>query len=241
MTGYSIDEVSKMSGITTRSVRNYLRKYRQLFLLRRGAYNSLVFNDADVETLIKIRTLLREGLKGEDIVTRVQEERKNPTMHVSRSDAPTTVATTDQQQALTAFFGRTEALLVQLCEDNLRMRQRMDRLEGTVLSTLEASPARRSTPLLEGPPRRESHDEALNIELPHFLVAARDGALAMGRAVYYTLFKRPARGAVGYVEGPAPQRPSRPARRAEEESAAAGAATHEADSDESKAPAPRAS
>ena len=55
---YSIQEVSKITGITVRSLRNYLKTYENLLNPRRGYYNSLIFSAEDVQAFVMIKTLI---------------------------------------------------------------------------------------------------------------------------------------------------------------------------------------
>ena len=71
---YSIQEVSKITGITVRSLRNYLKTYESLLEPRRGYYNSLIFSAEDVQIFVMIKTLIKDGFKHSDIVEKVTDE-----------------------------------------------------------------------------------------------------------------------------------------------------------------------
>ena len=71
---YSIQEVSKITGITVRSLRNYLKTYESLLEPRRGYYNSLIFSAADVQAFVMIKTLIKDGFKQSEIVAKVTKE-----------------------------------------------------------------------------------------------------------------------------------------------------------------------
>ena len=71
---YSIQEVSKITGITVRSLRNYLKTYDSLLDPRRGYYNSLIFSAEDIQIFVMIKTLIKDGFKHSDIVEKVTDE-----------------------------------------------------------------------------------------------------------------------------------------------------------------------
>ena len=71
---YSIQEVSKITGITVRSLRNYLKTYENLLNPRRGYYNSLIFSAEDVQAFVMIKTLIKDGFKHSDIIEKVTDE-----------------------------------------------------------------------------------------------------------------------------------------------------------------------
>ena len=71
---YSIQEVSKITGITVRSLRNYLKTYDSLLDPRRGYYNSLIFSAEDIQIFVMIKTLIKDGFKHSDVVEKVTDE-----------------------------------------------------------------------------------------------------------------------------------------------------------------------
>ena len=71
---YSIQEVSNITGITVRSLRNYLKTYEDLLEPRRGYYNSLIFSAEDIQIFVMIKTLIKDGFKHLDIVEKVTDE-----------------------------------------------------------------------------------------------------------------------------------------------------------------------
>ena len=71
---YSIQEVSKITGITVRSLRNYLKTYESLIDPRRGYYNSLIFSAEDIHIFVMIKTLIKDGFKHSDVVQKVSDE-----------------------------------------------------------------------------------------------------------------------------------------------------------------------
>ncbi len=73
---YTIQEVADLTGITVRTLRNYLKGYDEILTPKRGYYNSLVFSEVDVKTFVMIKTLIKDGLKQEQILDKVREERE---------------------------------------------------------------------------------------------------------------------------------------------------------------------
>lgn len=71
---YTIQEVSQLTGITVRTLRNYLKSYENLIEPRRGYYNSLIFDQEDVQIFVMIKTLIKDGFKPEEIDQKVQEQ-----------------------------------------------------------------------------------------------------------------------------------------------------------------------
>lgn len=71
---YSIHEVSKITGITVRSLRNYLKTYEELLQPRRGYYNSLIFSAEDVQAFVMIKTLIKDGFKQSEVIEKVTAE-----------------------------------------------------------------------------------------------------------------------------------------------------------------------
>ncbi|MCO4783160.1 MAG: MerR family transcriptional regulator [Candidatus Cloacimonetes bacterium] len=71
---YTIQEVAELTGITVRTLRNYLKSYEELVQPKRGYYNSLIFSKEDINCFVMIKTLIKDGFKKEEIVTKVQSE-----------------------------------------------------------------------------------------------------------------------------------------------------------------------
>ncbi len=71
---YSILEVSQLTGITVRTLRNYLRTYQELLEPRRGYYNSLIFSGEHVKVFVMIKTLIKDGFKASEIQQKIQTE-----------------------------------------------------------------------------------------------------------------------------------------------------------------------
>jgi DNA-binding transcriptional MerR regulator len=74
---YPISEVARLTGITVRSLRNYLKSYEELLSPKRGYYNSLIFNESDLHTFVMIKTLIKDGLKQAEIIERIKQEKVN--------------------------------------------------------------------------------------------------------------------------------------------------------------------
>jgi DNA-binding transcriptional MerR regulator len=87
---YSIQEVSKLTGITVRSLRNYLKCYEEILTPKRGYYNSLIFSDLDVQVFVMIKTLIKDGFKQEEIIEKIKTEMPSETETENSSPAPVT-------------------------------------------------------------------------------------------------------------------------------------------------------
>jgi DNA-binding transcriptional MerR regulator len=71
---YTILEVSQLTGITVRTLRNYLKVYQELLEPRRGYYNSLIFSEVHVKVFVMIKTLIKDGFKASEVLKKVQAE-----------------------------------------------------------------------------------------------------------------------------------------------------------------------
>ena len=71
---FSIQEVSQLTGISVRSLRNYLRTYPEVLQPKRGYYNSLLFSERDINAFVMIKTLIKDGFKNNEIIEKVNEE-----------------------------------------------------------------------------------------------------------------------------------------------------------------------
>ncbi|MCJ8344522.1 helix-turn-helix domain-containing protein [bacterium] len=71
---YTIQEVGELTGITVRTLRNYLKSYEELVQPKRGYYNSLIFSKEDINCFVMIKTLIKDGFKKEEIIVKVQSE-----------------------------------------------------------------------------------------------------------------------------------------------------------------------
>lgn len=190
MAQHNIEEVSKLTGITVRSLRNYLRRYREHLRPARGLCNALVFSDEDVETFVKIRTLLREGKARPEIHETLRGETDDEPMVVRRADetgGPPAVVRADP--ALLAQLDRQAALLERLLEQNLALVTRVEDLETQVRMTRERAP-RLPAP---APPRqvRVRRRNHLALPLPYFLLRAGDGARAVLSGIATLIRRRP--------------------------------------------------
>ena len=63
-----------MTGISVRSLRNYLRTYPEVLQPKRGYYNSLLFSERDINAFVMIKTLIKDGFKNNEIIEKVNEE-----------------------------------------------------------------------------------------------------------------------------------------------------------------------
>ncbi|PCJ21517.1 MAG: hypothetical protein COB02_02675 [Candidatus Cloacimonadota bacterium] len=71
---YTIQEVAELTGITVRTLRNYLKSYEELVQPKRGYYNSLIFSKEDINCFVMIKTLIKDSFKKEEIIIKVQAE-----------------------------------------------------------------------------------------------------------------------------------------------------------------------
>lgn len=173
---HTIDEVAELTGISVRSVRNYLRLYREFLQPGRGPCNSLLFRDADVETLVRIRARLRQGATRVEIRKRLAGGQEQDEMTVVRRpdpappvEAPPPPETALAPRGLTAAIEHQTELMERILAENLAMRERIARLERSITAQLD-DPRRRRV-------RRRSG--ALEIRVPYFLLRAGDGARAL--------------------------------------------------------------
>lgn len=88
---YPISEVSRLTGITVRSLRNYLKTYEELLLPKRGYYNSLIFYENDLRTFVMIKALIKDGLKQSEIIEKIKAEKENanhsePSIHINQQE-----------------------------------------------------------------------------------------------------------------------------------------------------------
>lgn len=185
MADYNIHEVSGISGITVRSLRNYLRLYGEHFSPARGACNSLIFNDEDVKTFVRIRTYLREG-KDRSEIHKILEEGQPEGELVVRSGSPAPESTGRLEHQLET---QTQ-LLTALVQENQKLRQRLDVMEVRLGLRLDGPPRAQ----LEAPGARpKSRSGSLALPLPYFLTRWADGARAGVAALRRLVFGRPQR------------------------------------------------
>lgn len=212
MSGYSIQEVATHTGITVRSLRNYLRRYGDHLRPTRGACNALVFGEADLETFVKIRTLLREGKSRDEIlallggdpvedlvVRRAEDEAGAPRPDPARSSetalAPhpgeAAPAVPVEITALATQLATQNDLLRQLLQENAALRQKVDVLEVRLELRRGEAPQLPVTVPRKIPLKRGK----LQVPLPYFMLRLKDGAQAVLKAVSSTFFEsRPNQG-----------------------------------------------
>lgn len=184
MADYSIQEVAEVSGISVRSLRNYLRHYRDYLRPGRGACNALVFEDEDVRTFLKIRTLLREGRSREEIQSLLGEGSTGGEMVIRRSDEP---ALPPGLETLSSQLQLQSQLMERLLEENVALRKRLEGLErrlATPPDGLAAAPLQLPRQI---PVRRRG---TVSIRVPWFLLRMSDGARALAMGVAAALFPR---------------------------------------------------
>lgn len=202
---YTIHDVARLTGITVRSLRNYLRLYEDHLHPERGSCNSLLFGESDLDAFVRIRTYLREGRdrdeiqgllagdeSGTELVVRRQGEATEAIAGVSPSPIPAGTSTLPVAPGfadLSGIQGCLELqtrLLEELVAENRKLRERVDVLE--VRLELRRDEGR---PLLPAPARtRPVRSGSLRVPVPWFLLRLKDGARAVVTAVYSTLFAK---------------------------------------------------
>ncbi len=213
---YTIQDVARLTGITVRSLRNYLRLYEDHLNPERGACNSLLFGEEDLEAFVRIRTYLREGrdraeiqdlLAGDQpevgIVIRRQGENGDASgaggetvLGSSAVAVPSVaagggaVATTVAPHAIVDLSGVQSCLELQnrLLEELVAENRKLrERVE--VLEVRLELRREQERPMLPAPPRtRPARSGSLRLPVPWFVLRLKDGARAMMTAVYSTLF-----------------------------------------------------
>jgi DNA-binding transcriptional MerR regulator len=184
MSDYSISEASQVTGISVRSLRNYLRQYGDFLHPTRGNCNALVFQEEEIRTFLKIRTLLREGRSREEVSRRLSGEVPEHEMVIRRADlAPEAEA----NQKILEQLDLQRQVLERLVGENLALRERLEVMEvrfGLRHETL--SPPLPSSSRRQLPVRRSLR--FMEIPLPYFLLRMTDGARAFTAAMAAALF-----------------------------------------------------
>lgn len=193
MPRYTIQELASVTGISVRSLRNYLHAFPEHLHPERGSCNSLLFGDADAEAFLRIRTLLREGRTRDQVRELLGQGKDEAAMVIRRAEAPAEPAgppaLAAPAEALGALVTRLDLqneLLGRLVSENTALRERLEVLE--VRLRLREGPT--ALPALPGPPPRQIpvRSGAIQIPVPWFLLRMKDGAVALGRAVWSAVF-----------------------------------------------------
>jgi DNA-binding transcriptional MerR regulator len=175
MTEYNIDEASRLSGITVRSLRNYVHQYQEFLKLARGPYNALVFSEEDLTVLVKIKSLLRDGRSRHDIAAILRNEAVEPAMTVTRG----ALATADPP-VLLPLLKKIDDVLTELLEENRQLRTRLERVEVGLTNHAGNLPARvaaASVPTV-------ARVGAVDLPVPYFLLALKDGCWALASSFW---------------------------------------------------------
>ncbi len=175
MSDYSIDEASRLSGITIRSLRNYTHQYEDFLNLKRGQYNALIFSDDDLKMLVKIKSLLRDGKSRNQICDTLKTENESPTIQVTRA-----AIVTQEQPVILPLLKKIDTVLTDLLDENQKLHFRLSLLE-------ESMERPKALPAVIPPPRllsisRSGLDSGLAV--PYFMLAAKDGAVALARSFW---------------------------------------------------------
>ena len=184
MTTYNIDEACRLSGISIRSLRNYVHHYSEHLHIERGPYNSLIFSDESLSVLVKIKSLLRDGNNRHKICELLREEAIEPVITVTRDSVPTA-----SNQSLLQIFQKVDATLNSLLEENKGLNERLKQMEMKIAQNQKALPAPESIPV---PKDSNKKANALTIPLPHSLLSLKDGCVAIAKSISSLIFSPPA-------------------------------------------------
>lgn len=207
---YTIQELSTVTGISVRSLRNYLRQYGEFMDPDRGACNALLFGEDDVEAFVKIRTYLREGRTRDEIKAILAGEVEDAEVEIRREEPAEAPAGPPALRgpevpgadvsALVRNLELQNQLLESIAHENRALRERLDVLE-VRLRLREGDPGGPALlPAATAPRRIPVRARRVEIPLPYFMLRLKDGATAAVRAVITTMLSR-----AGY--GPRPASP----------------------------------
>ena len=180
MTTYNIDEACRLSGISVRSLRNYVHHYSDHLHIERGPYNSLIFSDESLSVLVKIKALLRDGNNRHKICELLKEEEREPVITVTRDSIPVA-----NNQSLLQIFQKVDATLNSLLEENRGLNERLRQMEMKIAQNQKALPAPESSSM---PIESKSKANALTIPLPHSLLSLKDGCVAIAKSISSLVF-----------------------------------------------------
>mgnify|MGYP006277240723 CR=1 FL=1 len=181
MSDYTIDEASRLSGITVRSLRNYVHHYADFLNLKRGPYNSLIFDDDDLQTLVKVKSLLRDGKTRQEICEILSKEREDPKIQVRPNSLQTS-----EKPVLLPILKKIDGVLTELLEENRKLHLRLEEVEEELERNRQISISNQigSTSSYKS----KSASSASAIEFPYFLLAAKDGCKALALSFWSTFF-----------------------------------------------------
>jgi len=181
MATYNIDEACRLSGISVRSLRNYVHHYNEHLHIERGPYNSLIFSDKSLSILVKIKSLLRDGNNRHKICDLLKEEEQKPVITVTRAPlAPV------NNQSLLNIFQKVDTTLNSLLEENRQLNERLLQMERKIAQNQKALPAPEA---MSSATKDGNHKvNSLTIPLPHSLLSLKDGCVAIAKSISSLLF-----------------------------------------------------
>ena len=182
MSDYTIDEASRMSGISVRSLRNYVHQYADFLELKRGPYNSLLFSDSDLEVLVKVKSLLRDNLTRKQICDALEREKDEPTMQVTKN----AVTPANEAPVLLPILKKIDTVLTDLLEENQKLHSRLADVEEQLARSRAALPAT-TIPSIKATTWTPS---GLGLPVPYFVLAAKDGCVAIAKSFWRTFVGR---------------------------------------------------
>jgi len=179
---YNIDETARLSGITVRSLRNYVHQYGEFLSLKRGPYNALIFGDEDLTTLVKVKALLRDGKSKYEICDALDTENGMDDIQVTRNALAT------EAPVLLPILKKIDSVMGQLLQENLRLQERLQRLEDQASEQTNLVAYSSAPPAL--PPATRGGGTTLELTIPYFVLAFKDGCTAYARSVWTVFFRR---------------------------------------------------
>lgn len=181
MVTYNIDEACRLSGISIRSLRNYVHHYNDYLHIERGPYNSLIFQEKSLAVLVKIKSLLRDGNNRHTICEILKQEEIKPEITVTRDSLPTV-----NNQSLLSIFQKVDSTLNSLLEENRILNERLHQMEMKMAQNQKALPAAESISSVKK--EKSNKTNALTIPLPHSLLSLKDGCVAIAKALSSLVF-----------------------------------------------------
>jgi DNA-binding transcriptional MerR regulator len=175
---YNIDEACRLSGISVRSLRNYVHHYGEFLHLQRGPYNALIFTDESLSVLVKIKGLLRDGKNRHQIREILSGNEEDPTLTIKRNDLPAS----DEHISILQILQKMDSTICQLAEENSKLSERVRSLESTIRKQRISSHG--SVPALPSSEEQQSsriirQPDVLSIPLPHSLISLKDAFVAV--------------------------------------------------------------
>jgi len=190
VTNYNIDEASRLSGISVRSLRNYVHHYGDYLYTKRGAYNSLVFSEQSLAILVKIKSLLRDGNNRHTICELLKQEEVKPAITVTRNSMPVT-----DNQAIVGILHKVDSTLTALLEENRLLRDRVSNMEIAMKQSQNLlTENTTNTSILQSNERSlecsRSRANTMEVPMPHSLLSLKDGCLAIMKSISTVIFPK---------------------------------------------------